>query len=248
MQFNASQMAKKGFCMASGETDTPLSSSHPKRLRHAGDGAKLISSNDGSGFTFRGRFTDDSGDQACSIGYEASQKAHLALRWLIGRQAFRNGDQVVVAWAINGEAIPDPLADTFALLGLDSWPTETTYRGDAGQGYALALAQKIAGYRATLGPMASVVVMALDAATPGRMAITFYREFGGAEFLDRVEDWHASLLLATEFRQGSAKFTGAPSPRDIAEAAYGPRVDERLRKACVERLLPCIVDSPAAAA
>lgn len=241
VQFNASQMARKGLCMATGDADAALAASHPKRLRHPGDGAKLISSNDASGFTFCGRFTDDSGDQACGIGYDTSQKAHLALRWLIGRQAFRNGEQVVVSWSVGGEAIPDPLADTFALFELEPSPAETAYRGDAGQLYALALKQKIAGYRAKLRPSANVVVMALDAATPGRMAISFYREFGGAEFLDRVEDWHASFSWQQNFGK-DRKFTGAPSPRDIAEAAYGPRVDERLRKACVERLLPCIVD------
>jgi CRISPR-associated protein Csd1 len=37
-------------------------------------------------------------------------------------------------------------------------------------------------------------------------------------------------------------FTGAPAPRDIAEAAYGRRADEKLRKSTVERLLPSIVD------
>src|ERR1039457_3387116 len=38
-------------------------------------------------------------------------------------------------------------------------------------------------------------------------------------------------------------FVGAPAPREIAEAAYGLRLDDKLRKATVERLLPCIVDA-----
>jgi CRISPR-associated protein Csd1 len=37
-------------------------------------------------------------------------------------------------------------------------------------------------------------------------------------------------------------FYGAPAPNDIADAAYGLRVDEKLRKATISRLLPCIVD------
>jgi CRISPR-associated protein Csd1 len=239
--FNATLIQGKGLCMATGQANVVLTTNHPKRIRHSADQAKLISANDKSGFTFRGRFTDDSGDQACGIGYDASQKAHLALRWLIGRQAFRNDDQVVVSWAVNGEGIPDPLADTFTLFGLESASVEAVYRGDAGQSYALALKQKIAGYRNRLSPSANVIVMALDAATPGRMAVTFYREFGGAEFLDRVEAWHERFGWHQNFGK-ERKFTGAPAPRDIAEAAYGQRVDERLRKACVERLLPCIVD------
>lgn len=173
VQFNASQMQQKGLCMASGEAGVALAGSHPKRLRHPGDGAKLISSNDKSGFTFRGRFTDDSGDQACTIGYGASQKAHLALRWLIGRQAYRNGDQVVVSWSVGGEEIPDPLADPFTLFGVREAPAETAYEGDIGQTYALALKLKIAGYLSRLPPSASIIVMALDSATPGRLSIVF---------------------------------------------------------------------------
>jgi CRISPR-associated protein Csd1 len=37
-------------------------------------------------------------------------------------------------------------------------------------------------------------------------------------------------------------FVGAPSPDDIAEAAFGKRVDDKLKKATVERILPCIID------
>ena len=37
----------------------------------------LVSSNDNDGFTYKGRFLD--GGEACSIGYEASQKAHNAI-------------------------------------------------------------------------------------------------------------------------------------------------------------------------
>lgn len=242
VRFYASQMPKNGLCMASGEAEAALASSHPKRLRHPGDGTKLISSNDKSGFTFRGRFTDDSGGQACTIGYEASQKAHLALRWLIERQAYRNGDQVVVSWSVGGQEIPDPLADSFSLFGFHGAAAEIGYLGDAGQSYARALKQKIAGYRSRLPPSAgSIVVMALDSATPGRLSIVFYREFGTAEFLDRIEAWHERFAWHQNFGK-DRKFIGAPAPRDIVEAAYGPGVDDKLRKAAVERLLPCLVD------
>jgi len=37
-------------------------------------------------------------------------------------------------------------------------------------------------------------------------------------------------------------FCWAPAPDDIAEAAYGRRVDDKLTKATVARLLPCIID------
>lgn len=245
--FDASQNQGPGFCMVTGKTMV-LAQSHPKRLRHGGDGARLISSNDLSGFTFLGRFTD--ADQALGVGFEVTQKAHNALRWLLDKsrkQAFRNGDQVVVAWSVSGESLPDPFASSAQMFDLEPEQENVapTYQGDAGQAFALRLRKCIAGYRARLGSTDAVVVMALDSATPGRMAITYYRELTGSEFLERIQQWHESFAWHQNFGK-DLKFVGVPSPRDIADAAYGRQVEgksgEKLRKATVERLLPCIID------
>lgn len=240
-RFDASCKATHGLCMVTGDAQASLALSHPKRLRHAGDGAKLISANDGSGFTFRGRFTDDTGQQACGVGYEVTQKAHNALRWLIKRQAYRNGDQVIVSWAVGGAPIPDPFRDSLYLLaGATAAPTPAI-AADAGQAFATRLNLAMKGYRAKLDPGEDIVVMGLDSATPGRMAITYYRELKGSEFLDRIERWHAAHAWHQNFGKDK-HFVGAPAPHDIAEAAYGRRLDDKLKKATVERLLPCIVD------
>jgi CRISPR-associated protein Csd1 len=229
--------------MVTGEMDSVLASSHPKRIRHAGDGAKLISSNDSGGYTFRGRFTDNDGKQAAGVGFVVTQKAHSALRWLIKRQSYRNGDQVYVAWAVGGKPVPDPWADTLALLlGIDAAPVEAqNLNNDAGQTFARNLARAMAGYAARLDPTEDIVVMGLDSATPGRMAMIYYRELCGSEFLERIRDWHARHAWPQNFSK-EKKFTGAPAPHDIAEAAFGRRLDDKLKKSTVERLLPCIVD------
>ena len=240
------QNPKNGICMALGE-EARLCKNHPKFIRHSGDGAKLISANDSSGFTFRGRFTDDTGQQACGVGYEVTQKAHNALRWLIQRQAYRNDDQVIVSWAVAGKPIPDPLGNSLTLMlaGIttEEQPAapEPSHDDDAGQAFAKRLNLALAGYRAQLGPTDDIVVMGLDSATPGRMAITYYRELTGSEFLDQVETWHKSHAWPQNFGK-ELKFVGAPAPCDIAEAAFGRRLDDKLKKSTVERLLPCIVD------
>lgn len=250
--YDASAKETPGFCMVTGETGVNLALSHPKRIRHAGDGAKLISANDGSGYTFRGRFTDDTGQQACGVGYEVTQKAHNALRWLIQRQAYRNGDQAIVSWAVGGAPIPDPFGSSLTLLlaGGDATAQSAVVADtDAGQAFAKRLNLVMKGYRARLGPTADIVVMGLDSATPGRMAITFYRELTGSEFLARIERWHSDFAWHQSFGKDK-HFIGAPAPRDIAEAGYATRigttgelrVDEKVLKAVVERLLPCIVD------
>lgn len=248
--FDAAGKEAKGLCMVTGESGAALALSHPKRIRHAGDGAKLVSANDDQGYTFRGRFTDKEGQQACGVGYAITQKAHNALRWLISRQAYRSGDQVIVSWSVAGKPIPDPFKDTLALIlesSKDAQPegdAKGGLAGDAGQAFALRLKQAMRGYRANLDPTDDLVVMGLDSATPGRMAITYYRELKGSEFLDRIERWHEQYAWAQDFGKNS-KFVGAPAPRDIAEAAYGTRLDDKLRKATVERLLPCIIDGQA---
>lgn len=240
--FYSNQKDNKGLCFVTGDI-LSLAEQHPAKLRHGADKAKFISSNDTSGFTFRGRFIDAS--QACGVGFEITQKAHNALRWLIARQAYRNSDQAVVAWAVSGKRTPDPLASSFDLFGVETDEPEAqqeqAHQNNAGQAFGLRLAKLLAGYRVELGSANEIVVMALDSATPGRMAITYYRELDGSEFLDRIEAWQTDHAWYQNFGKDT-KFIGAPAPKDIAEAAFGRRLDEKLRKATVERLLPCIVD------
>jgi len=245
---NAKQ--NKALCYVTGE-ELLLADQHSAKLRNDGDKAKLISSNDTSGFTFRGRFED--ANQACGVGFEVSQKAHSALRWLISRQGYRSGDQAIVAWATSGKQIPDPLSDPLSILGEEELAMDDSDVVSTAQNIALKFNKKMAGYKADLGDTSGVVVMGLDSATPGRMAITFYRELTGSEFLSRIEQWHETCAWVHDYRftenKGNKKtkrtylrFVGAPAPRDIVEAIYGNRVDDKLKKATVERLLPCIID------
>jgi len=240
----------KVLCYVTGE-EALFADQHPAKLRNDGDKAKLISSNDTSGFTFRGRFTN--AEQVLGVGFEVTQKAHSALRWLISRQGYRSGDQAIVAWATSGKQIPDPLADSLSILGEEELVSDESDIVLTAQNIALKVNKKLAGYKADLGDTGGVVVMGLDSATPGRMAITFYRELTGSEFLERLEKWHDACAWIHDYRFIETKdnkktiriylrFAVAPAPRDIAEAAYGSNVDDKLKKATVERLLPCIVD------
>lgn len=244
INYDSSMGESNDLCMVTGINQF-ITGKHPKRLRHAGDGAKLISANDDSGYTFRGRFTDKTGRQACGVSKIISQKAHSALRWLIKRQGFRNGEQVIVAWAVSGQYIPDPFENTFSLLSKSEsfFPQQASEQcqTDAGQAFALRLRRALAGYRSQLGDSSGIVVMGLDSATPGRMAITFYRELQLSDFLDRIQAWHERFAWHQVASKG-ASYIGTPSPRDIAEAAYGNRIDDKLLKSTIERLLPCVID------
>lgn len=242
-RFYASQQNLRGTCAVTGSSEVLLASTHPKRLRNPGDSAKLLASNDTDGFTFRGRF--HGATEALSVGFEVTQKAHNALRWLIPRQSYRHADQVIVSWSVGGEEIPDPFMDSLRLTTALGLPADTA-SVDTAQAFAVRLKRSLAGYGSKLDPGADIVVMGLDSTNgmKGRMAISYYRELKGSEFLDRIEAWHTKVAWHQNFGNDS-HFIGAPAPKDIVEAAFGRRVDDRLLKSTIERLLPCIVDGQA---
>lgn len=240
------QQGKEALCYITGEIK-PSCLNHPARLRVSGDKAKIISSNDTKGYTYRGKFVDF--EQACSISYEASQKVHSALRWLVARQGCKNIDgQVFVAWAIEGHKIPDPWANSLEIFGEpdDNIVEEAEKIGDIGQAFALRLSKKIKGYAVEMGSSNNIVVMGMDSSSIGRMAIIYYRELTGSDFLEKIETWHKQYAWHQNY--GGKKFVGAPSPGDIAEVAYGQRadkkwhIDEKVKKATIKRISPCIID------
>ena len=242
IRYYLNNKVKNGICSVTGQ-DVPIAEQHPAKVRNDGDKAKLISSNDTANFTFRGRFFN--ADQACCVGYEVTQKAHNALRWLIAKQGYKRGDQAIVAWAVSGKKIPDPMLDTLGLFDEESF--EISSATTTAQHFGNNLSTLIAGYSAKLEPTDGIVVMGIDSATPGRMAVTYYRELTGSEFLTRIQGWHESCAWWQEYGKDKEtkrpiRFLGAPSPSDIAWAAYGRRIDDNLRKSTVERILPCIVD------
>jgi CRISPR-associated protein Csd1 len=253
-----------GLCFITGEK-VRLIENHSRFIRNSGDGAKLISSNDDSGYTYRGKFLDKT--EACSIGFDVSQKAHNTLRWLISRQGFRNGDQSYVSWAVSGNPIPEPLTDAWSFLNTDEPDldeveeniiqipeTPLDYSIDLGEFYAQQLKKHMAGYAAKLSPNEQIIIMGIDSATPGRMGIIYYRELFKDDFLNRLETWHKEFAWSQRHTVQIADNTGkkpktkviwpisSPVPKDIATAAYGENVSDNLKKKVIERLIPCIID------
>ena len=207
--YAASEKAEKGFCLVQGE-EAVISTMHPAKLRHTGDKAKLISSNDTAGYTFRGRFA--TAEEAASVSADVSAKAHSALRWLISRQGIRNGDQVTVAWAISGKPIPSPMKDISAELNwadMENWdisavenPDEATaqrlpenseaspdWSVNIGRAAAQIIKKKLHGYQAELKEHEQISLIMLDSATPGRMALTYYQEFLPADYFANLDAW-----------------------------------------------------------
>ena len=261
IQYYLSTLKKEGVCCVQGKKML-LSQLSPSKIRNPRDRAKLISSNDSINFTYRGRFND--AGEALSIGYETTQKAHSALRWLIGRQGINNGDQTILAWGMADESIPPVVGDSYELVkeleedheyldGPEDIPEFHTSAADTRAAYALRFNKAIQGYRAELTDSSQITVMILDSATPGRMSIRYYRELSGSCLMDAIEDWHRNFAWELRYRKQQKEengklvlrpivFFGAPAPKDIAEAAYGMKVDAKLKQHTIERILPCIAE------
>jgi len=245
IDYYESTQSLRGLCYIKGN-NTILAKQHPAKIRHAGDKAKLISANDSSGFTFRGRFTDKDGEQVCGVGFDVTQKAHNALRWLIARQGIRFGDLAIVAWSVSGSDIPDPFKNTLDLFDEDFESSNINIKEQkqvlTSKTLAEALNKKLKGYHAELKPSDRIIVLAVDSATPGRMVITYYRVLAQSEFLQRLEKWHSECAWEQNYSKDK-KFLGAPSSYDIAIAAYGSQADDKLKIATYNRLIPCIIEN-----
>ena len=265
--YAASEKAEKGFCLVQGE-EAVISTMHPAKLRHTGDKAKLISSNDTAGYTFRGRFA--TAEEAASVSADVSAKAHSALRWLISRQGIRNGDQVTVAWAISGKPIPSPMKDISSEIDWDNLDISAVENPDEiaaqrlpenseasldwsvniGRAAAQIIKKKLHGYQAELKDHEQISLIMLDSATPGRMALTYYQEFLPANYFANLDAWIDDFAwyqrYSIEVQNGKKtdkrtqwRFV-PPSPYSIAEAVYGKSLSDTLKKQLYARLLPVI--------
>lgn len=221
------------LCMISGEMEVPAGQ-HPKGIVPINGNAKLISANDSSGFTYRGRFKGT--EQAATIGYAASQKAHSTLRWLIANQSVSFGGRTFLCWNPQGIQVPK-------VTGPMGRKNGTAQRAANPSQYQKQLREALSGWKEDLPQSAGVVIAAFDAATTGRLAITYYNELLTSDFLDRLHDWEASCCW-----ENGAYGMQSPSLFQIVSWAFGtPRngkteIDERILSQQIQRLMACRVN------
>lgn len=254
------KLETKKLCYASGKIES-CSDKHPSKIRNSADKAKLISGNDESGFTYRGRFTAK--EQVVSVGYDTSQKAHNALRWFIQKQGYTRDESAIVCWMVNRDMqIPDMMKDSvnayndiddFDFDTIDTYETSTANKHDTGKNFAEQFNNAVNGYVGKIKMDDRVAIIALDAATTGRLSVVYYDEMGGKQYVDAILNWQTHCKWYRTVKVGKAEdgkqritCECTPSPRDMALAAFGVQrsewleADSKLIRATVKRLLPCI--------
>lgn len=225
------------FCMISGKEELLCPNSrHTKGVVSHFGNAKLISSDDNSNVCkYRGRFTDD--QQACTVSYESSQKAHNALKWLIANEGVRYGGKTFLCWNPNGKEIPKP-TNPYLPSNNTSPKTPTDY--------ATQLNDAISGWQNKLPKSEGVIIVVFDAATDGRLSINYYNELIGSDFLGRLKYWDETCCWY--HYQGIS----SPTLRQIASYAFGTlrnkgektsvEIDDKVLGQQIQRLLMCRVN------
>ena len=237
-KFYSSLHTEQDLCYITGKI-MYCTDKHPAKLRQGKDKAKLISTNDANGFTYRGRFATKK--EAISVGYETSQKIHNTLRWLIQNQAYKYDGQTILTWNAHCDNIMSPLtldSDLFPALSVEVNTEET---------YARRVNKAIAGYKQDITDHNdNIVIMAMDAATIGRFSITYYQEIDASTYYSNLQKWFTYCNWPQYSKAEYMGQIGTPVPKEIISCAYGTLrgaffdVDEKLMTLQMGRLLPCI--------
>ena len=242
ISFNSSLMGDAQLCYASG-TFAPATYKHPSKIRNSGDKAKIMSANDESGFTYRGRFANK--EQAVSVSYEYSQKVHNALRWLILKQGESLDSLTVTVWASSMQPVIDIKKKAF---DDDEFFDDEQEIPTTAPMYMQMLKKRILGYRDKLELNTKVMIMALDSATTGRINISLYSELEGSDFLNNVERWHSTTAWYRFNAKSKKSIVNSFGLYEIIKCAFGTEqgafidCDKKIIRDALIRLIPCVVE------
>lgn len=207
---------KQKLCYVEGKM-IPAVDNHPKVRGNA----KLISSKDAEfPFLYKGRFIEDG--SSVSVGYEISAKAHNALNWLMSKQGFSRYGMMLVAWNTNGMEMHVPNEES----DYDDDDEEEIMPPDTFESFGKAVRDSLDGYRKdleTFDPerVNEVVILGMEAATDGRMSITYYQEIPGNNYVDRLQHWKLSCCWERYNWKNKKTMVFTPTIRQIVTAVVG---------------------------
>lgn len=216
---------------------------------------KLLSSNDESNYTYRGRFSNR--EEAFSIGAESYQKIHNALKWIIDKQGYSLDEFTMVTWESSQRKMPDWNDDAEEIVSkyydeffVDGWDDEETEVYDSNYITARQFNVALKGYMRHVNNTSRMIFVSVNAATTGRLALTEYKTLDSSRYLDNIAKWHKEGEWRHVKDNGKVTFFGMPGINDIAEMLCGIEnkngkleIRENSRKAYIEiinRLIPCV--------
>jgi len=229
--YYTSSIDTENLCYITGEV-TNITNNHPKGINADSFGAKLISANDNENFTFRGRFSE--ANQANSIGYDSSRKAHAMLTYLVFNYGFKCDTGVIVTYSLGEDknllkwhGSTDELIDELDDLDEKEIDTAETILD---RNYAKRMRNTFLGFgkaEKLKKHENRIAIIALDAATTGRLSVTYYQELEAHEFHEKIVEWHENCHWHMEKWVGDKKnrkkihYISAPKVDDMIWLIYG---------------------------
>ena len=232
----------------------PCTYKHPSKIRNSGDKAKLISSNDESGFTYRGRF--DNKEQTFAVSYDFSQKMHNALKWMIQRQGITIDSMVILVWESNNRSLPDIMGNPEYTESMEDESMEDELMegmdepvcSDTLPAYRNRLKKAIWGEADRFEIRSKAMVMALDAATTGRLSMPLDSELATSDFLYNIEKWHRDIAWYRFAAKKKRSEIHSFSLYEIVKYAFGTEQGDfikckpKVQKDVICRLIPCVTE------
>ena len=233
--------AHEDICFLTGNLEQ-IAKQHLKGVVSMHGNSKIISANDTVNYTFRGRYTTS--DEAVSVGYLASQKAHNTLKWLISNDGVSFGDRAFICWNPHMKQIPSANNPLLPQKEIEKFPEPDEYKG--------VLKSIINGYQSSdniekLQKSDSIVIAAFDAATNGRLSITYYSEQQAVDYLEKLVNWDSTCCWIFQNYGVSS-----PSLYRIIQFAFGMQrgndesakieLDPKIAGEQMQRLFVCRID------
>ena len=222
----------KALCYISWEEEI-IAPQSPKGVLTYENRAKLISANDDIGFTYRGRFS--SPDEAAVIGYETTQKAHAALRWLAANYGVTMGNRTFIWWKLPHKQTENNSVN----VGMSQDFIFGTQKRDEKQeiaDYHSELYETLAGLKNSLEPNDDVITVSFEAATTGRLSVTYYSELKAEDFIERINLWYKDITYSDKGY--------APPIKQIIQCALGDERDNfKILAEMSGVMLKCVIDN-----
>jgi len=239
-------ISKLSYCDITGKLDYCIES-------HTGiiGKAKLISVSNHKE-TYFGRFKE--GRDVVHVSYEASQKVHNILKYLIensNHSQYLVGDAYVINWLSHD--LSKGGIDLVSEIENDDFESEEEKSMDRlGGGISNKLGRYFTGKDGTFNSENDFYVLIIEKVNDGRAAIKYFRRLSRSEAYQRVSNWYKS----TEWKFNNLR--KSPSLNEITNLIHVQEENseenrkenkneesksKKIRRRTIERLIPCVIDS-----
>ena len=220
----------------------------PKKIRHQGDGARIISANDKSIRTFGGRFNPRNPQEVSTLGQDAMTKSLYALSWLIGNNnAFSYDNLVILAW--NCEFIVEQNALNLIYSGVvqeEDNKSKKSYSFGIDSNKAIQAIAYYGNRGKVLDKLTQehrVNIIELDGDTKGRISICYYNEIDSTLYYKNLQNWFQTLQWQWWSKDVNGYILKTPNFDELFRLIYAEsKEDNKLHKQFYKQILPCVVE------